>query len=139
MLLYSLSTSKLMPLSGAMPGWPFEGLLGNATMTATRSDGTALTFRAYLKKNDGTIVDRVGRGLSVYEGGGGIDPEEVDKLNGFADRVLPDWVRQADNIACISDDLGEGLFEPRPQNRPARGLVEAETGSYLHGKFIRNK
>jgi hypothetical protein len=128
-----------MPLSGAMPGWPFEGLLDNATMVATRSDGTVLVFRAYLKKNNGFTADRGGEGFAIYEGGGGIDPERVDRLEGFADRILPDWVRQADNIACASNDLGDGLFEPRPQIRPARGQVEAQTGSYLYGKFIRNK
>jgi hypothetical protein len=104
-----------MPLSGAMPGWPFEGLLDNATMTATRSDGTVITFRAYLKKNNGATADGSGIGFETHEGGGGIDPERVDRLEGFADRVLPAWVRQAENIVCVSDDLGRACSSLAPR------------------------
>jgi hypothetical protein len=141
-------------LSGAMPGWPFEGLLDNATMIATRptsltldpdngqeigDNPQSLTFRCYLKRNDGAIAGYGGDGFETYEGGGGIDPEQVEKINGFADRILPSWVLKQAEIICNSDDLGEGIFYPMPNIRPARGLVEAETGSYLYGKFLTNR
>jgi hypothetical protein len=142
-----------MALSGAMPGWVFDGLLDNATMIATRptsliiadngqeagADPQSITFRCYLKRNNGFIADKGGNGFETYEGGGGIDPERTDKIDGFADRILPDWVLKQAEIVCNSDDLGEGIFYPMPNIRPARELVEAETGSYLHGTFLANR
>jgi hypothetical protein len=126
-----------------MPGWPFEGLLDNATMSSSRptilafgengqeegANHQELVFRAYLKRAEGAITDL----------GGGLDPESLGALEGFADRVLPDWALKQVEIACSSDDLGDGIFYPMPQIRPARGIVEAQTGSYLYGSFIANR
>jgi hypothetical protein len=143
-----------MALSGAMQGWPFQGLLDNATMVATRprelvvadngqetgANPQTIRFRCYLKRNNGVIADNgSGDGFGAYEGGGGIDPERTDKVDGFADRVLPSWVLKQSEIICESDDLGEGVFYPLPNVRPARGLVEAQTGSYLYGTFLAKK
>lgn len=139
-------------INGAMPGWPFDGLLNNGVMTATRAltlgvdangqevAGTTqtLVFEVYIKRVNGSLAGRKDSEFSYYEGGG-ITPAGVDSLSGFADRVLPDWVFQQANIKLVSDDLGEGIFEPQPNVRPARNLVEAETGSYLFGNFIKNK
>lgn len=139
-------------LSGAMPGWPFDGLLNNGIMTATRSltllpDGSGqeiagatetLVFEVYIKKINGSLAGRRDDNFSYYEGGG-VTPVGVDSLSGFADRILPQWALQQADIKLVSDDLGEGIFEPQPNVRPARPLVEAETGSYLFGNFIKNK
>jgi hypothetical protein len=137
-----------------MPGWPFDGLLDNATLTATRATSLAIdpesgqevpgsaetvVFRAYFKSNKGVAADGTGQGFASHEGGGGIDPERTDKMDGFADRILPAWVLSSPTIQCVHDSLGVGTFEPRPQIRSAQALVEAETGSYLYGKFIKGK
>lgn len=141
-----------MPLAGAMPGWPFEGLLNNGVMEATRatsltldehgqeSAGTTQTLRfaVYLKKANAAVGGRESMGI-YSQLSGGVDPERVESLEGFADRMLPDWVLNQANIRLVSDDMGEGLFVPRPSIRPARAQVEAETGSYLYGDFIKNK
>jgi len=142
-------------LSGAMPGWPFDQSLDNATLTATRATSLAIdpesgqevpgtvetvVFRAYFKANKGfTATGQSGDGFASHEGGGGIDPERTDKMDGFADRILPAWVLSSPAIQCVHDSLGVGTFEPRPQVRSAQALVEAETGSYLYGKFIKDK
>ena len=142
-------------LSGAMPGWQFDGLLDNATLTATRATSLAIdlesgqevpssvetvVFRAYFKANKGfTANGRGGDNFAPSEGGGGIDPERMDGVDGFADRILPAWVLRSPAIQCVHDSLGVGTFEPRPQIRSAQALVEAETGSYLYGKFIKDK